>query len=360
MDTLTSSPQTPQPASDPAAATVGLSESEAAARLAAAGGSTRKPASSRSYRSIVRANTLTVFNLILAVFGAVTLAFGDWRDALFLGVIVANTTIGIAQEVRAKHALDRLALLVAPRACALRDGREREIAVEQVVVGDLLRVGPGDQIVADGRLVGARELRVDESVLTGEPDAVAREPGEQVRSGAFVVEGAGDYLVQAVGENSFAARIVGQARSFRHPRSPLEQAINRLLYGLVALMIGLGAVLGYSLYHRHASIHDRRLDVGGGRRQPRARGPDRAPQPHLRGGVRADGAARRARPAAERDRVTGLRAGAVRGQDRHADRVGAARRRFGAGDGRRRRRVGGDRRPLRRIAPRRATARCVR
>jgi cation-transporting P-type ATPase E len=98
----------------------------------------------------VRANTLTVFNLILAVFGAVTLAFGDWRDALFLGVILTNTTIGIAQEVRAKHALDRLALLVAPRARrVLRDGREREIAVEQVVVGDLLRAGPGDQVVAD-------------------------------------------------------------------------------------------------------------------------------------------------------------------------------------------------------------------
>lgn len=232
----------------------GLSEAEASARLAAAG-PPRRQASSRSYGSIVRANTLTVFNLILAVFGAVTLLFGDWRDALFLGVILANTTIGIVQEVRAKHALDRLALLVAPRARAVRDGQEREIAVEQVVLGDLLRAGPGDQIVADGELVAASELRLDESILTGEPDAVARERGERVRSGAFVAEGVGSYVVQAVGEQSFAAQIVGQARSFRHPRSPLEQAINRLLYGLVALMVALGAVLGYSLYHRHATLH---------------------------------------------------------------------------------------------------------
>jgi cation-transporting P-type ATPase E len=265
MDTLKSRPQAPPdrpeaarvggPSEAQAAALGGLSEAQAAARLAASG-PPRKPVTSRSYRSIVRANVLTVFNLILAVFGAVTLAFGDWRDALFLGVIVANTTIGIAQETRAKRALDRLALLVAPRALAVRGGQEREIAVGEVVVGDLLRVGPGDQIVADGEIVEAHELRLDESILTGETEAIERGPGESVQSGAFVADGAGAYVVSAVGEQSFAARIVGEARSFRHPRSPLEQAVNRLLYGLVVLMVGLGAVLGYSLYHRHVHIHE--------------------------------------------------------------------------------------------------------
>jgi P-type E1-E2 ATPase len=253
MDTLTSSPQAPPSRGETLAG--GLSEAEAAARLAASG-PPPEPTTSRSYRSIVRANVLTVFNLILAVFGAVTLAFGDWRDALFLGVIVVNTTIGISQEIRAKHALDRLALLVAPRAIAVRDGAPREIAVAEVVPGDLLRVGPGDQVVADGRLVEAHELRLDESILTGESEAVAREGGESVRSGAFAVEGAGSYVVSAVGGDSFAAKIVGEARSFRHPRSPLEQAVNRLLYGLVALMVALGAVLGYSLYHRHVHLHE--------------------------------------------------------------------------------------------------------
>jgi cation-transporting P-type ATPase E len=254
MDALSSRPQAP-PGSAEGARGGGLSEEEAQSRLAAAG-RPRQSATSRSYASIVRANVLTVFNLILAAFGAVTLAFGDWRDALFLGVIVANTTIGIAQEVRAKHALDRLALLVAPRANAVRDGRPREIAVAEVVAGDLLLVGPGDQIVADGELVEANEVRVDESILTGESEAIERGVGESVRSGAFVSDGAGAYVVKAVGEQSFAARIVGEARSFRHPRSPLEQAVNRLLYGLVVLMVGLGAVLGYSLYHRHVAVHE--------------------------------------------------------------------------------------------------------
>ena len=239
----------------PEASPRGLSQAEAQARLAELG-APPKPPSSRSYRSIVRANLFTVFNLILAAFGALTLAFGDWRDALFLGVIVANTTIGIAQEARAKRALDRLALLVAPRASAVRDGRSRDLAVGEVVPGDLLRVGPGEQIVADGHLVEAHELRIDESVLTGESESVERGAGESVRSGAFVAEGAGAYLVEAVGEDSFAARIVGQARTFRHPRSPLEQAVNRLLYGLVVLMVCLGGVLGYSLYHRHVSTHE--------------------------------------------------------------------------------------------------------
>jgi cation-transporting ATPase E len=254
MNATTSSRQAP-PAGAERPAPIGLTEAQAAALLAARG-APAKVATSRSYRSIVRANVLTVFNLILAVFGAVTLAFGDWRDALFLGVIVANTTIGIAQEVRAKHALDRLALLVAPRALAVRGGAPREIAVAEVVPGDLVRVGPGDQLVADGRLVQATELRLDESVLTGESRPVARSAGEEVRSGAFVAEGSGSYAVSAVGADSFAARIVGEARTFRHPRSPLEQAVNRLLYGLVVLMVALGAVLGYSLYHRHVHLHE--------------------------------------------------------------------------------------------------------
>ena len=127
----------------------GLSEAEAARRLRARG-TIHAPATSRSYASIVRANTLTVFNLILTAFGALTLVFGDWRDALFLGVLVANTAIGITQEVRAKRTLDRLALLVAPRATVVRDGVRREVGPEQLVEGDLVVVEAGDQLVADG------------------------------------------------------------------------------------------------------------------------------------------------------------------------------------------------------------------
>ena len=127
----------------------GLTEAEAARRLKTRGPLPR-PGSSRSYLSIVRANVLTVFNLILAVAGAVTLIYGQWQDALFLGILVLNTAIGIFQEVRAKRALDRLAALVAPTATVVRDGAPRRVGVEELVVGDLVRAQAGDQIVADG------------------------------------------------------------------------------------------------------------------------------------------------------------------------------------------------------------------
>jgi P-type E1-E2 ATPase len=233
---------------------VGLTQAGASRRLA----EVRRPkhrGSSRSYASIVRANVLTVFNLILAVFGAVTLIFGDARDALFLGIIVANSTIGIFQEVRAKRALDRLSLLVAPQANVRRDGAVSAVAVDSVVVDDAVLLAPGDQVVADGALVAASDLRLDESILTGESEPVGHAAGDEIRSGAFVYEGTGTYRVTAVGDDSFAARITGQARSFRHPRSPLERAINRLLYALVVLVVVLGTVLGYSLYHRHVSAN---------------------------------------------------------------------------------------------------------
>lgn len=248
MSAVRAAPPAPAPAA-------GLSEAEARRRLAARG-RLRPPASSRSYASIARANLLTVFNVILLAFGAVTLAFGDWRDALFLGVLVANATIGITQEVRAKRTLDRLALLVAPQASVLRDGAARQVAPEELVAGDLVALQAGDQVVADGRLTAATDLHLDESILTGESEPVARAAGQEVRSGAFAVEGAGAYEVTAVGEAGYAQRLLGEARSFRHPRSPLEQAVNRLLLFLVGLVVVLGGVLGYSLWHRDATVHE--------------------------------------------------------------------------------------------------------
>ena len=234
---------------------IGLSEEEAARRLQHRG-RRRRPPSSRSYTSIVVANVFTIFNGILTAFGALTLAFGDPRDALFLGIVVANASIGIVQEIRAKRALDRLSALVAPTAVVVRAGKRHRVAPEQVVVGDMLELTPGDQLVADGVVVHAEGLRLDESILTGESDPVSRESEQDVRSGAFVVEGAATYVATAVGEESYAERVTGEARAFRHPRSPLELALNRLLLVLVAVMVPLATVLGLSL-----ALRDTALDV---------------------------------------------------------------------------------------------------
>ena len=235
--------------------TTGLSEAEASARCAARGTPAEAPAS-RSSATIVRANTITPFNAILLALGLLTLVFGDWRDALFLGILVANTGIGIWQELRARDKLDRLASLVAPRATVVRDGEERSVPLSQLVVGDLVRLGPGDQVVADGPLTEAAGLRLDESILTGESRPVERAAGEEVRSGSFVLEGAGAFEVAALGADSYAGRITGTAREFRHPRSPLERSIDRLLYVLLGVMIPLGAMLIVALEKQDVPVGD--------------------------------------------------------------------------------------------------------
>src|SRR6185437_14054805 len=239
-----------------ATATVtGLTETEAAARLRAAG-PPHEQATSRSYLSIAIANTFTVFILILAGFGIATIVFGNPKDALFLGILVANVAIGTFQEVRAKRTLDKLAALVVAKATVVRDGTPRQVAVEEVVVGDLVRVGSGDQLPADGKLVRSEGLALDESDLTGESEPVVRKVGDEVFSGTFALEGEGDFEATAVGSESHAAQLTATAKRFRHPRSPLEKAMDRLLIVMVGTMAPLGIGLGLSLALRDVSQSD--------------------------------------------------------------------------------------------------------
>ncbi len=233
----------------------GLSQAEAERRLREHGPS-EKERSSRSYASIAIANTFTVFNAILAAFGAATIIFGNPKDALFLGILVANTTIGSFQEVRAKRALDKLAALVAPAATVVRDGEPREVPIGEVVVGDLVRIHSGDQVVADGKLVRSEGLAIDESNLTGESEPVVRNQGDEILSGCFAVEGEGDFEATAVGTDSRAAKLAATAKAFRHPRSPLEKAMDRLLIILVGVMLPLGIALGITLGVRDVSQED--------------------------------------------------------------------------------------------------------
>lgn len=231
----------------------GLTETEAARRLAARGETAESP-TSRSTATIVRANAITPFNAILLALGLLTLVFGDWRDALFLGIILTNTGIGIWQELHARRKLDALAALVAPQATVVRDGATRSLHVSELVVGDLVLLAPGDQVVADGPLRSSTDLLLDESILTGEAKAVARAKGDEVRSGSFVVEGIGSFDVAAVGAESYAERVAGTARAFRHPRSPLERAIDRLLYVLLGVMVPLGAMLIVALWKQDVAV----------------------------------------------------------------------------------------------------------
>ena len=241
----------------------GLSEAEAARRLRERGKQPRRR-SSRSYASILRANTFTVPNAILLVFGVLTITFASWKDALFLGILVANIAIGSFQEVRSKRELDQLAALVAPEAVVVRDGVQRRVPVEVVVVGDLVVLTGGDQVVADGKLVSGDGLALDESNLTGESELAVRVTGDPVWSASFAVEGAGRFVATAVGRDSRAEQLTETARSFRHPRSPLERANNRLLLWLVVLAVPLAIALTISVFSHNetAGVRVQTLTAG--------------------------------------------------------------------------------------------------
>jgi P-type E1-E2 ATPase len=238
-----------QPTASPGTVASGLTETDAARRLATRGKLPRQ-GPSRSYASIIRANTVNIPNGILLVFGALTIAFASWRDALFLGILVSNIGIGSFQEIRSKRALDRLAALVAPDALVVRDGVERRVPIDEVLVGDVVRLSAGDQVVADGTLITADGLALDEANLTGESEPVVRRAQESVWSGSFAVEGTALFEATAVGADSRAAQLAATARAFRHPRSPLERANDRLLLWIIALAVPLAIGLTVSVLTR--------------------------------------------------------------------------------------------------------------
>ncbi len=219
----------------------GLSSAEAAKRLRKLGPPTER--TSRSTASIVAGNVFTLFNAIVAVFGVLILSLGLIADAAFLAIAVVNSYIGIRQELKAKRTLEELAVLVAPHARVVRDGATQELLAEEVVPGDVVAVEPGDQLVADGEVIASRGLTLDESLLTGEADGVRKERGDRALSGSFCLSGSGRYEVDAVREESYAGRLAGEAKAFRHPPSPLQHEVNRVIVATTWIMVPLAAVL---------------------------------------------------------------------------------------------------------------------
>ncbi|MCM3658037.1 HAD-IC family P-type ATPase [Agromyces mediolanus] len=207
----------------------GLSRAEAERRAASGFANIASDASSRSLWSILRANVFTLFNGIVVGGFALLFALGRWQDALFGFAAIANAAIGVTQEYRAKRALDRLALLHAPRARVVRDGEEQELAVREVVLGDLLVLRAGDQVTADGVVLDGRRLEADESLLTGESDPVDKLPGDRVLSGSIVVAGQGRAVVTAVGDQAFAATLTAEAKRFSLVASELRGSVDRIL-----------------------------------------------------------------------------------------------------------------------------------
>ncbi|WP_280235311.1 cation-translocating P-type ATPase [Nocardia cyriacigeorgica] len=201
---------------------------------------------SRSVRDIVRANVFTRINAILGVLFVLVMATGSVIDGMFGLLIVANSAVGIIQEIRAKRTLDQLAIVSQAKPTVRRDGRSEQIAPKDVVLDELIELGPGDQIVVDGEVVESELLEVDESLLTGEADPVHKELGAQVLSGSYVVSGSGAYSATKVGRDAYAAKLAEEASKFTLVNSELRNGIDTILKVITYLLIPAGALIIYN------------------------------------------------------------------------------------------------------------------
>ncbi len=238
----------PSPAPAPDTPAGGLSEQEAVSRRAQGLGNDARIQTGRSYRRILRDNVFTFFNTVLFGLGLLLLLLGSPKDALFtVFAAFLNVIVGTLQEVRAKRKLDEIALLTRPQATVRREGQEREIDPSEIVAGDILIVGQGDQMMVDGVVVGPGAVDVDESLLTGESLAVGKHVGDPLYSGSFVVSGRTAYVAQAVGANSYANRLTASARVFTRQLTPLQREVNLLIRVLLLLVAFFGMVIALEL-----------------------------------------------------------------------------------------------------------------
>ena len=225
---------------------VGLTDAEVARRVAEGKTNDVPTRAARSVSDIVRANVFTRINAILGVLFIIVLATGSLINGLFGLLIIANSGIGIIQELRAKQTLDRLAIVGQARPLVRRQRSTRELMPSDVVLDDVIELGPGDQIVVDGDVVEASSLQIDESLLSGEADPIERDPGDHVMSGSFVVAGSGAYRATRVGREAYAAKLADEASKFTLVKSELRNGINTILRLVTYLLIPAGLLIIYT------------------------------------------------------------------------------------------------------------------
>ncbi|MFJ9199959.1 HAD-IC family P-type ATPase [Streptomyces flaveolus] len=255
-------PAHPVPLSSPE---TGLTTEEVAERVARGQVNDVPVRSSRSLGEIVRANVFTRFNAIIGVLWVIMLIVAPIQDSLFGFVILANTGIGILQEWRAKRTLDSLALIGEVRPAVRRDGKSAELSTSQIVLDDVIEVGPGDKAVVDGVCVEADGLEIDESLLTGEADPVVKRPGDQVLSGSFVVAGGGAFRATKVGREAYAAQLAEEASRFTLVQSELRSGISTILKYITWMMVptAIGLIISQLLTKDDAFRESVARTVGG-------------------------------------------------------------------------------------------------
>ncbi|GAA3844661.1 HAD-IC family P-type ATPase [Streptomyces coacervatus] len=243
----------------------GLTAAEVAERVARGQVNDVPVRSSRSMGEIVRANVFTRFNAIIGVLWLIMLFVAPFQDSLFGYVIIANTGIGIIQEWRAKKTLDSLAVIGEARPTVRRGGVTAAISTSEIVLDDLIEIGPGDKAVVDGVCIEADGLEIDESLLTGEADPVVKKPGDQVMSGSFVVAGGGAFKATKVGREAYAAQLAEEASRFTLVHSELRTGISTILKYVTWMMIptAIGLVISQLVVKEHGFKDSVARTVGG-------------------------------------------------------------------------------------------------
>ena len=224
----------------------GLSDADVAKRVAEGKTNDVPTRAARSVSDIVRGNVFTRINAILGVLLVIVLTTGSVINGLFGLLIVANSAIGIIQELRAKQTLDKLAIVGQAKPLVRRQSGTAALLPSEVVLDDIIEIGPGDQIVVDGEILDENNLEVDESLLTGEADPIAKDAGDTVMSGSFVVAGSGAYRATKVGREAYAAKLADEASKFTLVKSELRSGINKILQFITYLLWPAGLLTIYT------------------------------------------------------------------------------------------------------------------
>lgn len=213
--------------------------------------------SGKSIKEIIAANTLTYFNFIFAVITVLLCIVGSFRNLTFLPIVIGNTLVGIFQEIRAKRVLDKMSLLNAPHAIALRDGVRLKLPSSSLVCGDAVIFSAGNQICADARVVEGT-VSVNEALLTGESDEIPKCPGDKLLSGSFVVSGECCAVLENVGSSSYISKLTAEAKNTSgKEQSEMIRSINRIVKWMGFILIPIGSILFYqSFFVTHEALSD--------------------------------------------------------------------------------------------------------
>ena len=202
----------------------------------------------RTYKQIIRENTLTFFNFLNVVLLVLVLMVGSYKNSMFVGIIIINTVIGIIQEIRAKKTIDKLAILAESKVTVLRDGVSSEISTEELVLDDCILLKNGDQVPADSMILEG-QIEVNESLLTGEADNLSKTEGDQLFSGSFVTAGEACCQVIHVGKDNYASQITSEAKEFKRHNSELRNSLNVILKVISIIIVPLGLMLFYKQFY---------------------------------------------------------------------------------------------------------------